>query len=202
MGFVWNLVRFSARLRTLMVKELSPISRNYRTQPPELIITIMKRLISRYPHMARTTQQVYRRFQPRVTVGAVGVLFNDEHEVLLVEHVFHSIFKWGLPGGWVDGDELPDHAVEREFHEETGLEVTAVYPVMVWKNRHWRNHLNLSYMMRASTPIPETLTLSSELTDFQWAALDDLPPIMPDHRRVIKRAHSLMLTRGNKGGQS
>jgi len=56
----------------------------------------------------------------RWDVGAVGVVFNDGGEVLLVEHVFRPNYNWGLPGGWVERGENPADTVRREFEEELG----------------------------------------------------------------------------------
>jgi 8-oxo-dGTP diphosphatase len=59
-------------------------------------------------------------FGPRHHVGAVGVVFNDQGQVLLVEHVFRPNYNWGLPGGWVERGENPADTVRREFKEELG----------------------------------------------------------------------------------
>jgi ADP-ribose pyrophosphatase YjhB (NUDIX family) len=64
-------------------------------------------------------------FVPRQHVGAVGAVFNQAGQVLLVEHVFRPNFPWGLPGGWIGRGEDPAKAVEREFREELGLQVNA-----------------------------------------------------------------------------
>jgi 8-oxo-dGTP pyrophosphatase MutT (NUDIX family) len=64
-----------------------------------------------------------RFFVPSHHVGAVGVVFNDAGEVLLLEHVFRPNYKWGLPGGWVERNENPADTVRREFEEEVGLQV-------------------------------------------------------------------------------
>lgn len=43
--------------------------------------------------------------------------------VLFVEHPQRG---WEIPGGHREGDELPEHALQRELFEETGLEGTLV----------------------------------------------------------------------------
>ncbi len=60
---------------------------------------------------------------PRQPVGAVGAVFNDAGQVLLVEHMFRTDFPWGLPGGWVEQGEDPADAVQREIEEELDLKV-------------------------------------------------------------------------------
>lgn len=60
--------------------------------------------------------------QPKVCYTAAGILIH-ENRVLLVKHKKLGI--WLNPGGHVEGDELPHQAAEREFREETGVEVRA-----------------------------------------------------------------------------
>jgi ADP-ribose pyrophosphatase YjhB (NUDIX family) len=57
---------------------------------------------------------------------AAAVFVVHEGRVLLVRRVNEpELGKWSLPAGFVDGDEDPRLAAERECLEETGLEVEA-----------------------------------------------------------------------------
>lgn len=53
-----------------------------------------------------------------------GVVFNDD-KLLLVRELSDG-GRWTLPGGWVDINEPPSAAVEREVREEAGMLVRAV----------------------------------------------------------------------------
>jgi ADP-ribose pyrophosphatase YjhB (NUDIX family) len=53
----------------------------------------------------------------------MGAIYNDQGQVLLVEHVFRIPCAWGLPGGWVERGESPLHALQREIIEELNLAV-------------------------------------------------------------------------------
>ena len=64
-----------------------------------------------------------RLFAPRHYVGAVGAVFNDAGQLLLVKHVFRPYYPWGLPGGWIEPGENPADAVRRELAEELRLRV-------------------------------------------------------------------------------
>lgn len=64
-----------------------------------------------------------RLWVPRHHVGAVGAIFNDTGQILLVEHIFRPHYPWGLPGGWVERGEDPAKAVRRELEEELKLQV-------------------------------------------------------------------------------
>jgi ADP-ribose pyrophosphatase YjhB (NUDIX family) len=60
---------------------------------------------------------------PRHHIGAVGVIFNDAGQVLMVEHVFRPYHAWGLPGGWVNRGENPAQTIQREVKEELNLTI-------------------------------------------------------------------------------
>ena len=62
-------------------------------------------------------------FIRRHYVGAVGAIFNEAGQVLLVKHVFRPDYPWGLPGGWVEPGENPADAVQREVKEELNLQI-------------------------------------------------------------------------------
>ena len=63
-----------------------------------------------------------------------GAVFVGE-QVLLVRE--RSDGRWTLPGGWVDVNDSPAQAVEREILEESGYRARAVkLAALVDKNRH------------------------------------------------------------------
>ncbi|MGA1599655.1 MAG: NUDIX hydrolase [bacterium] len=55
-------------------------------------------------------------------VDSRGVIFRDQALLLVRER---SDGRWTLPGGWVDPNESPREAVEREVWEESGYRVQA-----------------------------------------------------------------------------
>jgi 8-oxo-dGTP pyrophosphatase MutT (NUDIX family) len=61
----------------------------------------------------------------RKCIVASGVLVEDGR-VLLIRH--ERLGVWLYPGGHVEPNETPREAAEREFKEETGLEVKVVGP--------------------------------------------------------------------------
>jgi 8-oxo-dGTP diphosphatase len=50
---------------------------------------------------------------------ATGIVFNSRGEVLMIKHTKLGV--WLPPGGHVEENELPNVAVLREIHEETGV---------------------------------------------------------------------------------
>ena len=132
-------------------------------------------------------QRVMRLFQPRYTVGVVGVLLDDTGErVLLVEHVFHAKCPWGLPGGWINRREHPAQTVEREFFEETGLRVRAVRPLMVKLAPDLGGHMDMVFLCELNRDSVTAIQLSSELLGYRWTPLDDLPTLVIFQREVLE----------------
>ena len=64
-----------------------------------------------------------------------GVVFQDDR-ILLVRELLDG-GAWTLPGGWIDINEPPSLAVERELREEAGVIVKAVKLLAVYdRNQH------------------------------------------------------------------
>jgi ADP-ribose pyrophosphatase YjhB (NUDIX family) len=146
------------------------------------------RVLRRYPRLGRWLQRGLRLIQPHFTIGAVGVLLDASGErVLLVEHVFHAVRPWGVPGGWINRNEDPAHAVEREFYEETGLRVRSVRPLAVRLSGDVRGHMDMIYLCVLDGD-PGPIRLSRELLGYRWTPLDDLPPLGSDQQEAIRAA--------------
>lgn len=153
------------------------------------MLRLVGKLLRRLPLLAMPLYTLYRLTLSRFTVGAVGVLFDEDGRVLLVEHLFHRDFPWGLPGGWINRGEMPQAGVERELSEELNLATQAVHPVMVWRSPIWKNHIDMAFLMELDPATdPNAIQLSVELDSFGWFALDNLPRIEANHRRVILQA--------------
>jgi ADP-ribose pyrophosphatase YjhB (NUDIX family) len=147
----------------------------------------MANLLKRWPLPGVIAQRIYRIIQPKVSVGAIGAVFNEHGQVLVVEHVFHPVFPWGLPGGWVEANESPDDAVRRELHEETGLTIEIVKPLLVLHAPYLPKHLDIAYLCTIA-PDSDPIKLSGELLDYRW--IDPTKPIALTgfHMRTLKAA--------------
>lgn len=146
-------------------------------------------LLRRFPWTVALARMMWRLSQPKFTAGAVGVIFDDEGRVLLVEHVFHPYSPWGLPGGWVDRREDPRDTVKRELREELGA-VIQVGPVLAVE-LGFGNHLDLAYLCSLHSDVQR---MSRELLGYAWRHVDDLPTLQSFHLHAITRA--LDVTRG------
>ena len=127
--------------------------------------------------------RLWRLTRPHFTAGVIAVLFNPLGEVLLVEHVYHSAPRWGLPGGYVDRGEDPAESLARELREE--LDLSAEVGAVVAVERGYGSHLDIAYLCHSEGNIGK---LCSELLDYRWVAPEQLPEVRPFHRKAIQQA--------------
>ncbi len=120
-------------------------------------------------------------------VGVVGLVRNEQGEVLVLEHRFRTPFRWGLPGGFINHGESFEAALIRELHEEVRLDVK---PERVVDTGHSVDGRYLSVGLTAVAPHPETLTLTEnyEIVGGGFYPPDAPPPGMyPHHARLLER---------------
>jgi ADP-ribose pyrophosphatase YjhB (NUDIX family) len=110
-----------------------PFDRERYQQLQELVTSILNSEFGVTPQRARGFWEGESGYAtPKVDVR--GAVFVGE-QVLLVRE--RSDGCWTLPGGWVDVNDSPAQAVEREILEESGYRARAVkLAALVDKNRH------------------------------------------------------------------
>ena len=69
--------------------------------------------------------------QKQILVAAAAI-FNPEGQLLIAKRSDdqHQGGLWEFPGGKVEADETIENALKRELHEEIGIEVTALDPLI------------------------------------------------------------------------
>lgn len=121
---------------------------------------------------------------PRTRVGVAVVAVNEEAEVFMVRHVFHPVFEWGLPGGWLKKNEPPAAGALRELKEETGL--TAVLgPAVSVVHETDSAHIGIAYAARLN---PGAIQLSHELIEARWFDHQALPQPISYHTKLAIEA--------------
>ena len=112
---------------------------------------------------------------PKVDVR--GAVFQQDRVLLVRER---SDGRWTLPGGWVDVNDAPSQAVEREIREESGYQARAVkLAALVDKNRHPHppgiHHIyKLMFLCELTGGSPAT---SSETDGVEFFPLSALPEL-------------------------
>lgn len=145
-------------------------------------------LVRRMPWIVVVGRFFWRLGRPKFSAGVVGVIFDAEGRVLLVEHVFHPYNPWGLPGGWVEWREHPAQTIRRELEEELGL-IVEVGPVLLVEVQQSENHLDLAYLCYAQGIVTR---LSNELLSHTWCNPAEVPKMYPFHLRAITQAQTYL----------
>jgi 8-oxo-dGTP diphosphatase len=108
---------------------------------------------------------------------AAGILIENDGKVLLVRRV-NEPFKglWTLPAGFVDADEDPARAAERECLEETGLivQVTTLLDIR-WGREHPRGADFIIFYRGQVTG--GTLLAGDDADEVAWFNFTDLPQL-------------------------
>jgi 8-oxo-dGTP diphosphatase len=117
---------------------------------------------------------------PKVAAAALIV---HKGMVLLVRRAFNpQRGRWTLPAGFVDADEDPVRAVERECLEETGLpvRVTGLLDVFHGQEHPRGAHILIVYraeLMKAGSGAIPTFLPGDDVDQVEFFSLDALPPL-------------------------
>ncbi len=129
-----------------------------------------------------------RAVVPRHRIGVALVAFNEADQVLMLRHVFHPATPWGVPGGWLSGQESPAEGVLRELREETGLSAVLGPAIYTVYDPH-PPHIGIMFLGHIQ---PGPFVLSAEIIEAAWFPADRLPgPMLPHLREAIIRAAHL-----------
>jgi len=102
---------------------------------------IVYRTWQRLPHWLQ--RRIVRVVVPSVTIGVCAVILDARGRLLLVHHTYHQQ-SWGLPGGFVRGDEQPPETLARELREELGV-AARIGPLLTVEIAPRTGHLTLYY---------------------------------------------------------
>ena len=127
-----------------------------------------------------------------------GNLQEDSQKKLLLIQRKHAPFAgyWALPGGFVDEQESPDDAANRELQEETGVFSVKMTQFYTFGTPHrdprgWT--ISIAYW--AIINIAEHRTeAADDAAAVAWFALDELPQNLAfDHAEIIAKAAKNLL---------
>ena len=120
-------------------------------------------------------------------VGATGIFFNKQDEVLLVKHTYRSGGRWSLPGGFIKSKEHPAEGLEREVKEETGYIVSADDRLKIRTDRDFAR-LDITYV---GTYIGGDFQPTHEVSDAGFFCFEELPDITKDQLLFIDKARKM-----------
>jgi FlaA1/EpsC-like NDP-sugar epimerase/8-oxo-dGTP pyrophosphatase MutT (NUDIX family) len=126
-----------------------------------------------HPVLSKSLHLFFLLTRP-LTLGARGIVLNDERQVLLVRHRYDQ--GWQLPGGGVEIGESAVEALRREVLEEAGVIILSEPRLLgAYHNRDVsdRDHV-LVYRCDKSSQESED-SLSAEIAESGFFSIDNLP---------------------------
>ena len=120
---------------------------------------------------------------------AVEILVELDGKILLVQRLNDpGKDQWSLPGGYMDSDESPAAAAERECLEETGLEVRVTRLLAVMQDREFPNSADVVIAYAASV-LGGVLRGGDDAGQAVFFPRDNLPPIAFQVARSVLDIH-------------
>jgi ADP-ribose pyrophosphatase YjhB (NUDIX family) len=166
-----NLLEWARRVQAIAQNGLlftkDPFDRERYIELRELVALLLAQELKIPDNVARAFWEGETGYAtPKVDVR--GAVF-DADRVLLVRE--RSDGRWTLPGGWVDVNDAPAAAVEREIREESGYEARAVkLAALVDKNRHPHppalNHIYKLFFLCERTGGAAAISDETDAVDF------------------------------------
>jgi ADP-ribose pyrophosphatase YjhB (NUDIX family) len=131
-----------------------------------------------------------RILNPSVMVGAMALIEDEHGRVLVLEHTYRRVLPWGLPGGWLKHAESPEAGLAREVLEETGMRVRddRLLAAEFWGG----SQLDLLYSCSVESG---TYQPSDETGAHRWLERSELPPLLPNQLRLLRKAGVLGVER-------
>lgn len=127
----------------------------------------------------RVRKNFTRLSQSKFTASVAVVVFNEQNEVLLLDHVLRPQAGWAIPGGFMNFGEQPDQALEREICEEIGLKLKNLE---MFRVRAIGKHIEILFRAE-SDGVAEVQ--SFEINAVGWFKTDALPEKMTQTQKSI-----------------
>lgn len=141
---------------------------------------------------------MWEQSMPQFSVDSVVFGFNDgQLKVLLVKMTANQL--WMLPGGYVFKNESVHDAAQRVLKERTGAEKIYLQDFGIFGDLNrtqdffkqydddlWHKQRFISAGFYALVDYTQVdLTIDSFSDSCEWKAIDDLPPMAMDHRKIL-----------------
>jgi 8-oxo-dGTP diphosphatase len=122
--------------------------------------------------------------RPRFRAAVAAIIFNEQGQILLFKHTYRK-FEWGLPAGGLEHREQPRDAIQREFLEETSMEIK-VERLLTAISAREDHHISMIYLC---TIISGEFKESHEISEMKYFDIHDLPArMLTAEKELIKWA--------------
>jgi ADP-ribose pyrophosphatase YjhB (NUDIX family) len=111
--------------------------------------------------------------RPKFRVAVAALIFDEQERILLFRHTYRK-FEWGIPAGVLEHREQPIDAIQREFFEETGMQIRVMQLLTAVSARE-DHHISIIYLCKI---ISGEFKESNEISEMQYFPVDALPARM------------------------
>jgi 8-oxo-dGTP diphosphatase len=119
-------------------------------------------------------------------VGVAALIRDEQGRILLVHRTYSDDEPWALPGGWLEGGEPIESALERELLEETGLRVRVGRVTAVE-----RSGFAVVLLMDAELLDPvAAFRASAEVSDLKFVDVAEVRQLSQVNARLLRRARA------------
>jgi len=130
---------------------------------------------------------------PCPALTADAVVFSESDQCIVLIKRANEPFRgmWALPGGFVDPDEEPSVACQRELQEETGLQLVngdliGVFGEKGRDPRGWT--VSVAYFFKVDSAENSKAKAGSDSSELNWFSVKKLPLLAFDHQKIIEEA--------------
>jgi ADP-ribose pyrophosphatase len=114
-----------------------------------------------------------------------AIALTAEHKLILVRQYRHAadIVSLEIPGGVIDGDELPESAIRRELLEETGYSfesaelITTLYP-----NPATANNVTYTYLLKGGVKTHGQHLDEHEILNVEEYTVEEVKQLLKDNK--------------------
>lgn len=125
-----------------------------------------------------------RLVRPKFGAAVAAIIFNEQNQILLFRHTYRK-FEWGLPAGGLEYREQPKDAIQREFLEETGMQIKVERLLTVVSARE-SHHVSMIYLCKI---VSGEFKESHEISEIKYFDVDNLPGrMLTAEKELIKWA--------------
>lgn len=145
----------------------------------------LTRLWPRLPFSRKTRNRILWLLSPKFLVGVIGLVLDEQGQILLMCHTYRPDTPWGLPGGGLRPGESLEECLQRELREEANMEVEIDKLLSV------QSHFDrqLVDMIFACHPAPgqslANFQPNAEVSEARFFDIENLPEAMPPTQRRL-----------------
>lgn len=129
-------------------------------------------------------------------VNAIALTQDDK--IILVRQYRHAgdIVSLEVPGGVIDGDELPETAIRRELLEETGYSFkSAELIATLYPNPATANNVTYTYLLKGGVKTHEQHLDEHEILNVEEYSVEEVKQLLIDNK-IAQALHSAALFYG------